>query len=203
MTELRGSRVTLRPLTPRDFQLWRDVRRRNCEWLRRWEPTRLAGHPDVVEDPRAFEARCNARERERQMGAGYPFGVFAEGDFAGEMNLSSVQRGPFQNAYVGYWIDQAKAGCGYTPEALIVAARYAFEDVQLHRLQISIIPRNAPSRRVVEKLGIRCEGVAERYLSINGVWEDHLRYAITSEEWWQRRDEFSRLLVSVGASQPS
>jgi ribosomal-protein-alanine N-acetyltransferase len=31
--------------------------------------------------------------------------------------------------------------------------------------------------------------VAERYLEINGVWEDHMRFAITSEEWEQRRDE--------------
>jgi ribosomal-protein-alanine N-acetyltransferase len=42
---------------------------------------------------------------------------------------------------------------------------------------------------VVEKLAIRDEGVAERYLEINGVWEDHIRYAITFEEWQVRRDE--------------
>jgi ribosomal-protein-alanine N-acetyltransferase len=33
--------------------------------------------------------------------------------------------------------------------------------------------------------------VAFRYLEINGVWEDHVRYAITSEDWWQRRDEYT------------
>jgi ribosomal-protein-alanine N-acetyltransferase len=123
------------------------------------------------------------------MGAGYGFGVFAEGDFAGEMNLSSIQRGPFQNAYVGYWIDEAKAGKGYTPEALVVVCRFAFEEIALHRLQIAIIPRNRSSRRVVEKLRIRDEGVALRYLEINGVWEDHVRYAVTAEEWAERRDE--------------
>jgi [ribosomal protein S5]-alanine N-acetyltransferase len=42
---------------------------------------------------------------------------------------------------------------------------------------------------VVEKLEIRNEGVAERYLEINGTWEDHVRYAITVEEWIERRDE--------------
>ena len=51
-----------------------------------------------------------------------------------------------------------------------------------------IIPRNANSKRVAEKLGLRLEGLAERFLEINGVWEDHLRYAITSEEWQERRD---------------
>ena len=44
--------------------------------------------------------------------------------------MSSVQRGPFQNAYVGYWIDRDHAGQGCTPEAFVVAARYAFEDAR-------------------------------------------------------------------------
>jgi ribosomal-protein-alanine N-acetyltransferase len=43
----------------------------------------------------------------------------------------------------------------------------------------------------VEKLGLRCEGVAERFLEINGVWEDHLRFAITVEEWTARADELT------------
>jgi [ribosomal protein S5]-alanine N-acetyltransferase len=189
MTTLFGRRVILRPLVPSDFAAWREVRRRNVDWLTKWEPTRIAGQPDVVEDPQAFSVRCSARERERQMGAGYGFGVFAEGNFAGEMNLSSIQRGPFQNAYIGYWIDEARAGRGYTPEALVVACRFAFEELTLHRVQISIIPRNTSSRRVVEKLKIREEGIALRYLEINGRWEDHVRYAITAEEWEERRDE--------------
>ena len=71
----------------------------------------------------------------------------------------------------------------------MVLARFAFDELRLHRIQISIIPRNSASRRVVEKLGIRDEGVAARYLEINGVWEDHIRYAITAEEWEQRRED--------------
>ena len=72
--------------------------------------------------------------------------------------------------------------------------RFAFEELRLHRLQIAIIPRNRPSRRVVEKLGLRLEGMAERYLEINGTWEDHLRYAITSEDWQLRKDELGAWL---------
>ena len=151
----------------------------------------MPGHPDVARDRNAFLARCNARERERQLGTGFGFGIFVDGRFAGELNLNSVQRGPFQNAYIGYWIDQAHAGNGYVPEAVVVVARHAFEDLNLHRLQIAIIPRNRSSRRVVEKLKIREEGLAVRYLEINGTWEDHVRYAITAEEWAERRDELS------------
>jgi ribosomal-protein-alanine N-acetyltransferase len=193
--ELTGRRVVLRPLVVSDFEAWREVRVRGRDWLLKWEPRPLAGQPDAVEDRRVFAARCAARDRERQLGSGYGFGVFVGGRFAGEINLSSVQRGPFQNAYVGYWIDEAMAGFGYTPEAFVVLARFAFEDLALHRLQVSIIPRNRASRRVAEKLNLREEGIAVRYLEINGVWEDHVRYALTAEEWAERREDFLRTWI--------
>lgn len=192
MTTLFGRRVVLRPLVQEDFPQWQDVRRRNKDWLTKWEPKRLPASPDVIEDRSAFALRCHSRERERQLGSGYGFGIFVGGQFCGEVNLNSVQRGPFQNAYVGYWIDQAQAGHGYTPEAVVLVARYAFEELDLHRIQISIVPRNAASRRVVEKLGIRSEGVAERYLEINGVWEDHIRFAMTAEDWEERGPDLVR-----------
>jgi len=56
---------------------------------------------------------------------------------------------------------------------------------------------------VVEKLGLRCEGTAERYLEINGVWEDHLRYAITVEEWEVRREELTRQWLRPQGRRPA
>ncbi len=186
---LFGRRVMLRALTLADFEAWRDVRTSSADWLLKWEPQRSLNVPDPTVDRDAFAVRCSARQRERQLGSGYGFGIFVDGDFVGEINLSSVQRGAFQSGYVGYWVARSAAGQGYVPEALVVLARFAFEELFLHRLQISIIPRNAPSRRVMEKLNLRSEGVAARYLEINGIWEDHVRYALTAEEWDERRDE--------------
>jgi len=188
---LAGRRILLRPLDAGDFEAWRDVRRRCNDWLTKWEPRRIPGQPDTVEDRQAFASRCSVRMREIQLGTGYGFGIFVDGAFAGEINVSSIHRGAHQSAYVGYWIDQVLAGHGYMPEAVVTVLRFCFEQLLLHRVQISIIPRNDPSRRVVEKLGLRAEGVAERYLEIAGVWEDHIRYAITVEEWDLRRDELT------------
>jgi len=195
LSTLFGRRVLLRPMTSSDFPAWQEVRRRNIDWLTKWEAQRVSGQPDVVEDRDAFAVRCSARQRERQLGTGYGYGIFINGDFAGEINLTAVQRGPFQSAYVGYWIDEKHAGNGYMPESLVVLAQFAFDELHLHRIQISIIPRNSASRRVVEKLDIREEGVAERYLEINGVWEDHVRYGFTAEEWERRRDDLLRKWV--------
>jgi ribosomal-protein-alanine N-acetyltransferase len=189
VTTLVGRRVVLRPLVMSDFAAWCRVRQGNTDWLIPWEPQRLPGQPDTTADKDAFSIRCSARDRERQLGTGYGFGIFVDGELAGEINLNAIHRGPFQNAYVGYWIAQEHAGHGYTPEALVLVLRLAFEQLHLHRVQVAIIPRNTASRRVVEKLKLRNEGIAERYLEINGRWEDHVRYAMTAEEWDVRRPE--------------
>jgi ribosomal-protein-alanine N-acetyltransferase len=194
--ELVGSRVRLRPLRVEDYAAWREVRTRCRDWLARWEP-RPAGAPYPSEDRATFAARCAMRERERQLGTGYGFGIFVSGHFAGEINLSAIQRGAFQNGYVGYWVDEAEAGQGYVPESCVVLFRFAFEELGLHRVQIAIVPRNAPSRRVAQKLWLRGEGVALRYLEIDGRWEDHVRYAITAEEWEERRERYLEQWLGV------
>lgn len=186
---LYGRRVVLRPLVAQDFNSWSEVRRRNQEWLTKWEPARLPHHPDPEMNRDVFAARCGARDRERHAGSQYAFGIFVDGAFAGEINLNNVVRGAFQSATIGYWIDQARAGRSYMSEAVVVLSQYAFESLNLHRLEVCIIPRNYNSRRVVEKLDLRNEGTAERFLEINGVWEDHVRYGFTVEEWIDRREQ--------------
>jgi ribosomal-protein-alanine N-acetyltransferase len=83
---------------------------------------------------------------------------------------------------VGYWIDEAVAGRGVAPTALAMAIDHCFMVVGLHRVEASIRPENHASRRVVEKLGFREEGLRRRYLHIDGAWRDHLCYALTAEE---------------------
>lgn len=179
----------LRPLDPGDFPAWNEVRVRNEDWLLPWEPQRPATAPDPTRERSAFESRCTARDRERAADHAYPFGVFVDHQLAGEVNLNNVTRGALQSATIGYWIDRARAGHSYIAESVVVVIQFAFEQLQLHRVEICIVPRNRNSRRVVEKLELRNEGVAERFLEIAGTWEDHVRYAMTVEEWAARRDE--------------
>lgn len=185
---LHGRRVILRTLTEHDFDGWLEVRTRCRDWLQKWEP-RPAHSSHLAEDRRSFVGRCAIRERERQLGTAFGFGIFLGGRFAGELTLSSIQRGPLQSGFIGYWIDEALAGQGIIPEAVVTMMQYAFETLNLHRIEINIIPRNDASLRVVDKLGLRFEGVAQRYLEIDGVWEDHSRFAITAEEWSERAPE--------------
>ena len=195
--ELPGWRIRLATLVEGDYPAWLAVRTRCRSWLIPWEP-RSKGAPFAPEDAASFSARCGMRERERQLGTGFGFGIFVEGRFAGEITLSSIQRGPFQNGSIGYWIDEEMAGSGLTPEAVVVVLQFAFETLRLHRIEVAIIPRNMASRRVVEKLVLRNEGVALGFLEINGEWEDHVRYAMTAEEWTVRGPELRAKWLKKG-----
>jgi ribosomal-protein-alanine N-acetyltransferase len=102
--------------------------------------------------------------------------------FIGKIALNGVMRGAMHGAYLGYWMDVDHQNGGLCTEGIRAVMDFAFGPAALHRLQAAIMPRNARSLRVIEKLGFRKEGYAERYLQIAGRWEDHILFARTSEE---------------------
>ena len=51
-----------------------------------------------------------------------------------------------------------------------------FEEIKIHRIEANIMPINIVSIKVIEKLGFENEGLAKKYLKVNGIWEDHFHY---------------------------
>jgi len=97
---LHGRRIVLRTMTEQDYDGWYEVRTRCRDWLLKWEP-RSAHASHLADDQRSFVSRCAIRERERQLGTGFGFGIFQDGRFLGEITLSSIQRGPLQSPSSG------------------------------------------------------------------------------------------------------
>ena len=62
-------------------------------------------------------------------------------------------------------------------EALLGMVRFAFEQVNISRLESACLPENVASRGVLEKCGFKYEGVAQAYIQINGRWRTHVLYA--------------------------
>ncbi|RWJ04829.1 MAG: N-acetyltransferase [Mesorhizobium sp.] len=106
----------------------------------------------------------------------------ASGAVVGIVNLSQIFRKDFQNAYLGFYGSAAFAGRGLMTEAVRLAARYAFDEIGLHRLEANIQPGNLRSIALVRRIGFRKEGFSTRYLRINGIWCDHERWALLSDD---------------------
>ncbi|MDX6738439.1 GNAT family protein [Actinocorallia sp. A-T 12471] len=173
--------VGLRPLRLRDAATWRDVRVRNAEWLRPWEPTNPET-PLFRSGLGPYYSMIHTMRREARNGLSLPWVVTYDDVFVGQITVGAIVWGSARSAQVGYWIDRAYAGRGITPTAVALAVDHAFFTVGLHRVEAAIRPENAASRRVVEKLGFRDEGVRRRQLHIDGAWRDHICYALTSED---------------------
>src|SRR5580658_3008891 len=177
---LLAAPVSLRPVKVSDARIWRETRVRNAPWLRPWEPTNPET-PLYRSSLSPYVSMVRAMRREARLGQALPWVVTYGGEFAGQLTVGSIVWGSARSGQVGYWIDEKFAGKGIIPTALAMAVDHSFRVVGLHRLEASIRPENHASRRVVEKLGFRDEGLRVRQLHINGTWRDHICYAITAE----------------------
>jgi len=173
--------VELRPVRVSDARMWREIRVRNAQWLRPWEPTNPET-PLYRSSLGPYVAMVRAMRREAREGQAIPWVMTYRGVFVGQLTVGSITWGSARSGQVGYWVDEAYAGLGITPTTLAMAVDHCFGVVGLHRLEASIRPENHASRRVVEKLGFREEGIRVRQLHINGAWRDHVCYALTAEE---------------------
>lgn len=182
-TRLVTPRLVLRPARTSDVGEIRRLMRANHEHLKPWNPAAPPG-----EDPSSITEVSKAvlrHRREWKRGSSFVFMVAereSPSTFVGKIALNGIMRGAMYGAYLGYWVAADVQGRGLVTEGIRAVLDFAFGPANLHRVQAAIMPRNARSLRVIEKLGFRREGYAERYLQIAGKWEDHILFARTREE---------------------
>jgi ribosomal-protein-alanine N-acetyltransferase len=179
---LRDGDITLRPLRMRDASAWIESRRRNIEWLQPWEATPPHGASTFGASSAVFTAMTRRLRSDARHGKALPFVIVVGRDFAGQINVAGIARGSMDSAHIGYWVDQRFAGRGVMPTSVALVVDHCFRMAGLHRIEVNIRPENVASRRVVEKLGFRAEGLRERFLHISGDWRDHLTYALVRED---------------------
>jgi len=169
--------VSLRIVRHRDVKTIERLVLSNREWLRPWEATNPHG-------PTSFDFKAQIRSllRALENNDGIPFVIVYKDEIVGQLNVANILHGSVSSCVIGYWISPEVAGLGITPTAVALAMDYMFKVVGLHRVEIDIRPENEASIRVVEKLGLRYEGLKEKYIHINNDWRDHYVFALTSDE---------------------
>lgn len=175
--ELAANGVLLRPLKRSDGHTWNEVRIRNHNWLKAWEST----NPDGIEKSPTFKDVLGQSKRSAKLGSTFMFAIEVDNHLVGQITLGNVVFGSLRSAYIGYWIDEMYANRGIMTTAVALLTQYSLTEGNLHRIEISIRPENAPSIRVVEKLGFENQELRPRYLHIDGDWRDHLIFVMTSE----------------------
>jgi ribosomal-protein-alanine N-acetyltransferase len=169
--------ISLRIIRHRDAKTIEQLVLSNREWLRPWEATNPHG-------PTSFDFKAQTRSllRALENNDGIPFVIIYKDEIVGQLNVANILHGSVSSCVLGYWVVPEVAGLGITPTAVALAMDYMFKIVGLHRVEIDIRPENEASIRVVEKLGLRYEGLKEKYIHINNDWRDHYVFALTSDE---------------------
>lgn len=88
-----------------------------------------------------------------------------------------------QKAEMGYWIAAAHWGKGYATEGCKTMLDYAFNTLNLHRMEANHLARNPQSGRVLEKVGFKYEGLhPDAYLK-DGTFEDLMFYGLLKKDF--------------------
>jgi len=170
--------VTVRLVQPDDATALATVLTRSRESLAPWEPLHADDYFTEAGQHRVLVQALARRARDEQ----HPFVVLVGGRPVGRINLNDVVRGAFQNAHLGYWIDEQHQGRGVATAAVRAVLSIAFGDLGLHRVQAGTLVHNHASRRVLAKNGFAEIGFAPRYIRIAGRWQDHVLHQRLSDD---------------------
>ena len=172
---IETERLTLRPPIHADFRDWADLRQESADFLVPWEPSWATDHLSR----KAFTNRVYWASRALTQGTAVPLFLRRRSDGAllGAITLDNIRRGPAQAGTLGYWIGASHPRQGYMREAITGLVHYAFQSLDLSRIEAACLAENTASRGVLEKCGFKYEGVAQSYLQINGRWRNHVLYA--------------------------
>jgi len=181
---LLSERVALRPAERTDFEAWAEVRGESRRFLTPWEPSWSA---DALTRG-AFRRRLARYAIDWRTDQGYSFFLFSRetSQLMGGIGLTNVRRGVAETGSLGYWMGERYASRGYMKEGLRLMLGFAFDRLNLHRIEAACLPHNQASRHLLQRCGFQEEGYARRYLCIDGRWQDHVLFALLREEWTRR-----------------
>ncbi|MEM7301846.1 MAG: GNAT family protein [Pseudomonadota bacterium] len=177
---LDSERIYLRVPTIDDHKQWSTLRRDSIAFLRPWEP--VWGEADLSRS--AFRERLRQYNSDLNAGRALPYYLFRSQDHAllGGVTLSNIRQGISRSCTLGYWMGEPFAGQGFMKEALCTLVPHVFDTLNLHRIEAASIPTNQRSMTLLESCGFIKEGLARKYLKINGQWQDHILYALLRDD---------------------
>ena len=174
---LTTNRLTLRPFVLEDA----------------WDVERLAGMREIADTtlniPHPYPVGAATRWIETHApawaaGTGVVYAIVetSSGKLAGVVSLMQIHR-EYRRAELGYWIAVDHWNKGYATEASEALLDFGFHALGLHRVESHHFVRNAASGKVMQKLGMKQEGIERDWAMKWDRYESLVRYAILEPEW--------------------
>ena len=192
---LETGRIYLRRPRAGDRKAWMDLRLQNRAFLQPFEP--LWPAHNQLEASFARYLRVYGSDQADKMPANLGFLIFKQPaqttnqpaliwnrrlELIGGISLANIRWGALEQASLNYWLGQTYCQQGYMSEALRLMITYGFHQIGLHRLEAYCLRENTASIALLRKSSFHEEGIALSYLRINGMWQDHLRFALIHPE---------------------
>ncbi len=170
--------------------------RRNREHLRPWEPLRKEEY--FTED--AWRTAPERDQAEARRGDAYrlrmllkpnldwnfPQGWIEKGEFIGTISLRNINPWPGFHGTIGYSLDKDWERRGLMREGVAATVHFAFEQLNLRRIEACYMPTNVRSARLLDDLGFKVEGLLRSSMEVDGKWEDHHICSIINHNWLRK-----------------
>lgn len=188
---LEDGRARLEPLTEKHFEPLMAIALSNSDI---WKFT-LAN----ITDESSFTHYFNTALKERENKASYPFAMFdkEENRYVGCTRYANISFRDKRLEIGWTWIDPLMQGSGINKHNKYLMLQFAFETLDLNRVELKTAGTNLKSQRAMEKIGAIREGVLRKH-SINdiGAIRDTVYYSFINDEWPQVKENiFKEFLV--------
>jgi ribosomal-protein-alanine N-acetyltransferase len=148
-------------------------------------------YPELKDDFYSEFHQMEVLRKEFQMAMdafAYRYYIFSKEDgffnkILGDVSITNILGGNAKSCKIGYKLDKDELGKGYMTEAIHKMIRFVYDELELQRIEINIMPDNEKSIALAQKIGFIYEGVVHSYLKIHGKWEDHVRYALIKSKY--------------------
>lgn len=170
--DIASENLEIRNFTPDNTEELLEYYIRNKKHLKPYEPSRdnsfytYEAQKDILLE--SYKQLLN--------GSSFDFGIYKDNRLIGKAKISNIVYGVFKSGILGYSIDKEEQGKGYMTEAVNLLLDYSKEELDLHRIEASVLLDNDKSKNVLLKCGFKEIGINEQYLFINGSWKDHFTF---------------------------
>ncbi|MBN6206479.1 GNAT family N-acetyltransferase [Ralstonia pickettii] len=169
--------ITLKPISEADAKALFQLTDSSRENLREWLPW-LDGTKKEEDSLDFIENSIKNYEAKKSLNCG----IFYRGKLAGMAGFNSID---WTNrvGYIGYWLAEAFQGKGIMTRAVRGLTDYAFQDLELNRIDIRAATGNKKSRAIPERLGFKEEGIIRQAEWLYDHFADHVIYGMLKSDW--------------------